>query len=38
MTTATSWAIYGQATLYTEMTEWEREDDGSDPKAPSSSR
>jgi len=27
-----SWAIYGQATHYTEMTEWEREDDGSDPK------
>jgi hypothetical protein len=27
-----SWAIYGQATLYTEMTEWAREDDGSDPK------
>ena len=27
-----SWAIYGQATKYTEMTEWEREDDGSDPK------
>jgi len=26
-----SWAIYGQATKYTEMTEWEREDDGSDP-------
>jgi hypothetical protein len=26
-----SWAIYGQATHYTEMTEWEREDDGSDP-------
>ncbi len=24
----TSWAIYGQATLYTEMTEWERVDDG----------
>jgi len=23
-----SWAIYGQATLYTDMTEWEREDDG----------
>ena len=23
-----SWAIYGQATHYTEMTEWEREDDG----------
>ena len=27
-----SWAIYGQATKYTEMIEWEREDDGSDPK------
>jgi len=27
----TSWAIYGQATQYTEMTEWEREDDGADP-------
>lgn len=26
-----SWAIYGQATEYTEMTEWERADDGSDP-------
>jgi predicted metal-dependent enzyme (double-stranded beta helix superfamily) len=26
-----SWAIYGQATEYTEMTEWEREDDGGDP-------
>jgi hypothetical protein len=26
-----SWAIYGQATHYTEMTEWEREDDGGDP-------
>ncbi|HEU5016645.1 MAG TPA: hypothetical protein VFT69_01595 [Pseudolabrys sp.] len=26
-----SWAIYGQAKEYTEMTEWEREDDGSDP-------
>jgi indolepyruvate ferredoxin oxidoreductase, beta subunit len=26
-----SWAIYGQATKYTEMTEWERKDDGSDP-------
>jgi hypothetical protein len=25
-----SWAIYGQATKYTEMTEWERVDDGSD--------
>ena len=24
----TSWAIYGQATQYTEMTEWERVDDG----------
>ena len=27
-----SWAIYGQATHYTEMTEWEREDDGTDGK------
>src|SRR6516165_5988571 len=27
-----SWAIYGQATHYTDMTEWEREDDGSDPQ------
>jgi hypothetical protein len=27
-----SWAIYGQAALYTEMTEWEREDGGSDTK------
>ena len=26
-----SWAIYGQATRYTDMTEWEREDDGSNP-------
>lgn len=26
-----SWAIYGQAKEYTDMTEWEREDDGSDP-------
>lgn len=26
-----SWAIYGQATKYTDMTEWEREDDGRDP-------
>ena len=26
-----SWAIYGQATLYTDMIEWERADDGSDP-------
>jgi hypothetical protein len=26
-----SWAIYGQATHYTDMIEWEREDDGSDP-------
>ena len=25
-----SWAIYGQATHYTDMTEWEREDDGAD--------
>jgi predicted metal-dependent enzyme (double-stranded beta helix superfamily) len=27
-----SWAIYGQATHYTDMTEWEREDGGNDPK------
>ncbi len=27
-----SWAIYGQATHYTDMTEWEREDDGGDGK------
>jgi len=27
-----SWAIYGQATHYTEMTEWEREDNGGDPE------
>jgi predicted metal-dependent enzyme (double-stranded beta helix superfamily) len=27
-----SWAIYGQATSYTDMTEWERIDDGRDPK------
>ncbi len=27
-----SWAIYGQATKYTDMTEWAREDDGNDPK------
>jgi hypothetical protein len=27
-----SWAIYGQATHYTDMIEWDREDDGSDPK------
>ena len=27
-----SWAIYGQATKYTDMIEWEREDDGHDPK------
>jgi hypothetical protein len=26
-----SWAIYGQATHYTDMIEWEREDDGSNP-------
>ena len=25
-----SWAIYGQATQYTDMTEWERQDDGAD--------
>ena len=28
-----SWAIYGQATKYTDMIEWEREDDGTDPKS-----
>jgi predicted metal-dependent enzyme (double-stranded beta helix superfamily) len=27
-----SWAIYGQATKYTDMIEWEREDEGGDPK------
>ena len=27
-----SWAIYGQATHYTDMTEWERDDDGRDPQ------
>jgi hypothetical protein len=27
-----SWAIYGQATQYTDMTEWAREDDGRDVK------
>jgi len=27
-----SWAIYGQAIKYTDMTEWERVDDGRDPK------
>jgi predicted metal-dependent enzyme (double-stranded beta helix superfamily) len=27
-----SWAIYGQAIKYTDMTEWEREDDGRNPK------
>ncbi len=26
-----SWAIYGQATHYTDMIEWEREDDARDP-------
>lgn len=26
-----SWAIYGQAKQYTDMIEWRREDDGSDP-------
>ena len=26
-----SWAIYAQATEYTDMTEWQRVDDGSDP-------
>jgi predicted metal-dependent enzyme (double-stranded beta helix superfamily) len=27
-----SWAIYGQAKRWTDMIEWKREDDGSDPK------
>lgn len=27
-----SWAIYGQAAKYTDMTEWERADDRTDPK------
>jgi predicted metal-dependent enzyme (double-stranded beta helix superfamily) len=27
-----SWAIYGQATKHTDMIEWEREDNGTDPK------
>ena len=27
-----SWAIYGQASKYTDMIEWKREDDGADPK------
>jgi predicted metal-dependent enzyme (double-stranded beta helix superfamily) len=27
-----SWAIYGQASHYTDMIEWEREDTGGDPK------
>jgi predicted metal-dependent enzyme (double-stranded beta helix superfamily) len=27
-----SWAIYGQAKEYTDMIEWERAEDGSDPK------
>lgn len=26
-----SWAIYGQATEYTDMTEWDRTDSGADP-------
>ena len=26
-----SWAIYGQATLHTEITEWARTDDGAEP-------
>ena len=26
-----SWAIYGQAKQYTDMIEWQREDDGKDP-------
>jgi predicted metal-dependent enzyme (double-stranded beta helix superfamily) len=27
-----SWAIYGQAKLWTDMTEWKRDDNGQDPK------
>jgi predicted metal-dependent enzyme (double-stranded beta helix superfamily) len=27
-----SWAIYGQASKYTDMIEWTREDDGKDPR------
>ena len=27
-----SWAIYGQATQYTDMIEWDRDDNGADPK------
>jgi predicted metal-dependent enzyme (double-stranded beta helix superfamily) len=27
-----SWAIYGQATKHTDMSEWEREDDRTDPQ------
>lgn len=27
-----SWAIYGQAKLWTDMVEWRREDDGKNPK------
>jgi predicted metal-dependent enzyme (double-stranded beta helix superfamily) len=27
-----SWAIYGQATKFTDMIEWAREDNGADPK------
>ena len=27
-----SWAIYGQATQFTDMTEWEQLDDGADPE------
>ncbi len=27
-----SWAIYGQVAEYTEMTEWDRVDDGTDPE------
>jgi len=27
-----SWAIYGQAIKYTDMIEWQREDNGADPK------
>ena len=33
-----SWAIYGQAKLWTDMIEWKRLDDGKDPTTPSSSR
>jgi predicted metal-dependent enzyme (double-stranded beta helix superfamily) len=33
-----SWAIYGQATKYTDMIEWERETTGQTPSTPSSSQ